>query len=121
LRPYLFVTKDKKDYFGPLSAFGHFASVVEKLAGPKLIVQKLDGELNGSPRPRKYLKLSVAGLWAAIRYESPMELSRARRRGAALAVYVHERRHAYRVGRGAQRPNIRCICKADDLAISHVN
>jgi len=49
LRPYLFVTKDKKDYFGPLSALGHFASVVEKLPGPKLIVQKLDGELNGSP------------------------------------------------------------------------
>jgi hypothetical protein len=45
LRPYFFVAKDRKDYFGPLSALGHLAAVVEKLLGPKLSVQKLDGEL----------------------------------------------------------------------------
>jgi hypothetical protein len=35
LRPYLFVTKDKKDYFGPVSVLGHLAEVVEKLFGGK--------------------------------------------------------------------------------------
>lgn len=39
LRPYLFVTKDKKDFFGPISTLGHLATVAEKLFGPKLTVQ----------------------------------------------------------------------------------
>ncbi|QOZ71889.1 Qat anti-phage system ATPase QatA [Bradyrhizobium arachidis] len=45
LRPYLFVTKDRKDYFGAASALGHLAGVVEKLLGPKLAVQSLDADL----------------------------------------------------------------------------
>lgn len=45
LRPCLFVTKDRKDYFGAASALGHLAAVVEKLLGPKLAVQGLDGDL----------------------------------------------------------------------------
>ncbi|MDC7789933.1 P-loop NTPase fold protein [Rhodoplanes sp. TEM] len=45
LRPYLFVTKDRKDYFGAASVLGRLAAVVEKLLGPKLAVQALDGEL----------------------------------------------------------------------------
>lgn len=45
LRPYLFVTKDRKDYFGAASALGHLSGVVEKLLGPKLAVQGLDGDL----------------------------------------------------------------------------
>jgi hypothetical protein len=45
LRPYLFVTKDKKDYFGPASVLGHLATVVEKLFGPKFSVQAYEGEL----------------------------------------------------------------------------
>jgi hypothetical protein len=45
LRPYLFVTKDRKGYFGAASALGHLAGVVEKLLGPKLAVQGLDGDL----------------------------------------------------------------------------
>lgn len=45
LRPYLFVTKDRKDYFGAASALGHLAVVVEKLLGPKIAVQALEGEL----------------------------------------------------------------------------
>lgn len=51
LRPYLFVTKDRKDYFGAASALGHLASVVEKLLGPKLAVQGLDGELKKLAAP----------------------------------------------------------------------
>jgi hypothetical protein len=43
LRPYLFVTKDKKDYFGPVSVLGHLAGVVEKLFGGKMAVQGLEG------------------------------------------------------------------------------
>ena len=45
LRPYLFVTKDRKDYFGAASALGHLAGVVEKLLGPKIAVQALDADL----------------------------------------------------------------------------
>lgn len=45
LRPYLFVTKDRKDYFGAASVLGRLASVVEKLLGPKLAVQAFEGEL----------------------------------------------------------------------------
>lgn len=45
LRPYLFVTKDKKDYFGPVSVLGHLASVVEKLFGGKMTVKGYEAEL----------------------------------------------------------------------------
>lgn len=45
LRPYLFVTRDRKDFFGPSSALGHLAGVVEKLLGPKLAVQGHSAEL----------------------------------------------------------------------------
>lgn len=45
LRPYLFVTKDKKDYFGPVSVLGNLASVVEKLFGGKMMVQGYETEL----------------------------------------------------------------------------
>ena len=45
LRPYLFVTKDKKDYFGPVSVLGHLAGVVEKLFGGKMTVQGYEAEL----------------------------------------------------------------------------
>ncbi len=54
LRPYLFVTKDRKDYFGTSSVLGHLAAIVDKLMGPKLAVQALDGEL-------KQLVLAQAG------------------------------------------------------------
>jgi len=47
LRPYLFVTKDKKDFFGPISALGHLATVADKLFGSKLIVQGHLDELKG--------------------------------------------------------------------------
>lgn len=45
LRPYLFATKDKKDYFGPVSALGHLALVAEKLFGSKFTVEPLVPEL----------------------------------------------------------------------------
>ena len=45
MRPYLFVTKDRKDYFGPASVLGHLASVAESLLGPKLVVQSLELDL----------------------------------------------------------------------------
>lgn len=51
LRPYLFVTKDKKDYFGPVSVLGHLAGVVEKLFGGKMIVQGYDAELKQLVQP----------------------------------------------------------------------
>jgi hypothetical protein len=51
LRPYLFVTKDRKDYFGAASALGNLGRVVEKLLGPKLAVQGLDGDLKSLKPP----------------------------------------------------------------------
>ncbi len=45
LRPYLFVTKDKKDYFGSATALGHLATVAERLFGAKMSVQALEPEL----------------------------------------------------------------------------
>lgn len=51
LRPYLFVTKDKKDYFGPASVLGHLSIVAEKLFGTKLQVQGLESELKLLAQP----------------------------------------------------------------------
>ena len=51
LRPYLFVTKDKKDYFGPVSVLGHLASVVDKLFGGKMVVQAFESELKQLAQP----------------------------------------------------------------------
>jgi predicted KAP-like P-loop ATPase len=45
LRPYLFVAKDRKDYFGAASVLGHLAAVVEQLFGGKFAVQGLEGDL----------------------------------------------------------------------------
>lgn len=45
LRPYLFVAKDRKDYFGATTALGQLAGVAEKLLGSKFVVQGYDGEL----------------------------------------------------------------------------
>jgi len=45
LRPYLFVAKDRKDYFGATTVLGQLASVAEKLLGTKLAVQGLEAEL----------------------------------------------------------------------------
>jgi hypothetical protein len=45
LRPYLFIAKDRKDYFGAASVLGHLASVVEQLFGGKFAVQGLEGDL----------------------------------------------------------------------------
>ncbi|MDS4019500.1 MAG: Qat anti-phage system ATPase QatA [Candidatus Competibacter sp.] len=51
LRPYLFVTKDKKDYFGPVSALGHLAGVVKKLFGGEMTVQGYEAELKQLVQP----------------------------------------------------------------------
>ena len=45
LRPYLFVAKDRKDYFGAASVLGHLTTVVEQLFGGKFAVQGLEGDL----------------------------------------------------------------------------
>lgn len=69
LRPYLFVTKDKKDFFGPISALGHLTAVAEKLLGSKLTVQGYLNEL-------KQLKAAEA--------DKVFEAIRARIIGAAI-------------------------------------
>ena len=51
LRPYLFVTKDKKDYFGPVSVLGHLAGVVKKLFGSKMVVRGHETELKQLVQP----------------------------------------------------------------------
>jgi hypothetical protein len=45
LRPYLFVAKDRKDYFGATTVLGQIASIAEKLMGTKLFVQGIESEL----------------------------------------------------------------------------
>lgn len=45
LRPYLFVTKDRKDYFGTASVLGHLAAVSEQLLGSKFAVQAIEADL----------------------------------------------------------------------------
>jgi len=45
LRPYVFVAKDRKDYFGATSILGQLASVAEKLLGSKFSVQALESDL----------------------------------------------------------------------------
>lgn len=51
LRPYLFVAKDRRDYFGAASVLGHLATVVEQLFGGKLAVQGLEGDLKRLASP----------------------------------------------------------------------
>lgn len=51
LRPYLFVTKDKKDYFGPMLVLGHLAGVVEKLFGGRMAVKGYEAELKQLVQP----------------------------------------------------------------------
>jgi hypothetical protein len=45
LRPYLFVAKDRKDYFGAASVLGHVAAIAEQLFGGRMAVQALDADL----------------------------------------------------------------------------
>jgi KAP family P-loop domain len=45
LRPYLFVAKDRKNYFGATSALGKLALIVDRLLGPKLAVQAVEPDL----------------------------------------------------------------------------
>ncbi|RWL74837.1 MAG: NTPase KAP [Mesorhizobium sp.] len=51
LRPYLFVAKDRKDYFGAASVLGHLAAVVEQLFGGKFAVQGLEADLKRLAQP----------------------------------------------------------------------
>ena len=44
LRPYLFIAKDRKDFFG-VSTLGHLAAVVDSLLGSKLAVQAVESTL----------------------------------------------------------------------------
>jgi len=45
LRPYLFMAKERKDYFGAATVLGHLAGIVEQLLGPKMAVQAMSPEL----------------------------------------------------------------------------
>jgi hypothetical protein len=45
LRPYFFATKDHKNYFGTHTTLGHINTITEKLIGPKISVQALEGDL----------------------------------------------------------------------------
>jgi predicted KAP-like P-loop ATPase len=51
LRPYLFVAKDRKDYFGPNSILGRLAVVADQLFGPKLAIQAMESDLKALALP----------------------------------------------------------------------
>jgi hypothetical protein len=55
LRPYLFVTKDRKDYLAAASALGPLAAVVEKLMGRRMAVSGMDAELREIAKPEASL------------------------------------------------------------------
>ena len=59
LRPYLFVAKDRKDYFGATTVLGQLASVVEKLLGSKFVVQGFETELRQLAVPEAAQVLDV--------------------------------------------------------------
>lgn len=61
LRPYLFVAKDRKDYFGASSVLGHLAAVVEQLFGDKFSVIALEDDL------RRLAPLEAARVFEAVR------------------------------------------------------
>ncbi|EMO56844.1 KAP family P-loop domain protein [Leptospira santarosai str. CBC1416] len=46
LRPYLFIAKDRKDYFGTNSALGHLITLTEKLLESKFIIQSFKLKLS---------------------------------------------------------------------------
>lgn len=45
LRPYLFVTKDRKNYFGTTTALGFIATITELLLGPKISIQAREEDI----------------------------------------------------------------------------
>jgi predicted KAP-like P-loop ATPase len=45
LQPYIFVTRDKRGYFGSFAASSHLEAIVEKLMGPRLVVRQSSSEL----------------------------------------------------------------------------
>jgi predicted KAP-like P-loop ATPase len=51
LRPYLFVAKDRKDYFGQISALGHIGALAEKLMEAKIAVQAHERDLRTLAQP----------------------------------------------------------------------
>lgn len=51
LRPYLFIAKDRKDYFGGTSALGKIAAIAERLMETRVIVQTMTPELSGLAEP----------------------------------------------------------------------
>jgi hypothetical protein len=59
LRPYLFVTKDRKDYLGVASALGHLVPIVEKLMGTALVIRTMEGDLK-KLKPEEALQIFEA-------------------------------------------------------------
>ncbi|MDX3910605.1 MAG: hypothetical protein QHC67_12415 [Sphingobium sp.] len=55
LRPYLFVTKDRKDYLAAAPALGPLAAVVERLMGRRIAVLGMDAELRALAKPEASL------------------------------------------------------------------
>lgn len=66
LRPYLFVTKDQKDYFGAASVLGHLASIADQLFGPRFTAQSLEPQLRQLAPPEaaqifEIIRLRIVG------------------------------------------------------------
>ena len=71
LRPYLFVAKDRKDYFGAASVLGHLTTVVEQLLGPKIAVQAFDADLRrlAPPEAAQVFELLRARVMASASFD----------------------------------------------------
>jgi hypothetical protein len=45
LQPYVFVTRDKRGYFGSFAASSHLEAIVERMLGPRLVVRQSSADL----------------------------------------------------------------------------
>ncbi|POZ60708.1 Qat anti-phage system ATPase QatA [Chromobacterium alticapitis] len=72
LRPYLFVAKDRKDYFGAVSVLGHLAEIAGKLLGSKFEVQGLEDELKrlAPPEATQVFKLICGRVIGSDRFDT---------------------------------------------------
>lgn len=61
LRPYIFVAKDKKDYFGSSTSLGHLTVIVEKLFAKRIVIQTASEDV------KKLSPIEASQIFEAIR------------------------------------------------------
>jgi predicted KAP-like P-loop ATPase len=72
LRPYIFVTRDKRSYLGGLAAAGHLDALVERLLGPRMTVRACKAEIEKlvGNEPELVLDAISAHIFAADKFDT---------------------------------------------------